>query len=230
MNVELRPENYDDAIDLALATYRQRSSNSVEERVTFLELQPDTPSYTLPKEIVEVRQIFRQGTTGTASGVGAMFEPFGAAFTSQMALGMTGGQADLVTYELSTGYREMIGTMFGAHIIFSWNPEIRKLDIVRNVRAPETVLLWIYAYKSENYLLDEASVYARPWIRRYALAYCKTVLGEARSKFGSFAGPQGGTSMNGDALLSQGQAEMEALLLELQNGVEQNMGYGFVIG
>ena len=56
------------------------------------------------------------------------------------------------------------------------------------------------------------------------------ILGEARSKFGTVAGPQGGTSLNGDALKAEGQTEYEALLQELANSVEQSMGYGWVVG
>ena len=56
------------------------------------------------------------------------------------------------------------------------------------------------------------------------------MLGEARSRFGTFVGPQGGTTLNGDALKAEGQQEMDNLLLELSNQVDQNLGYGFVIG
>jgi hypothetical protein len=230
VKVELTADHYDDALNNALATYRQRSSNSVEERYTFLELQPDQSQYVLPNEVIEVRQIFRSGTGLTAGGTDLGFEPFSAALTNQMILNGGGGAGapSLVTYELSTGYRELVGTMFGMHIMFNWHPTRHRLDIARKPAAPERVMLWIYAHRSDELILQDT--YARPWILRYTTAQAKIMLGEARSRFGTFVGPQGGTTLNGDALKSEGQLEMDNLLLEISNQVEQSMGYGFIIG
>jgi hypothetical protein len=232
VKVELTPEHYEDALDFALATYRQRSSNSVEERFAYLELQPDQSEYYLPNEVQEVRQILRAGNGGAVSGVGADFEPFAASVNNSMMLGGSGstgtGMSSLVTYELFTGFQELVGTMFGFHIMFNWHPTRHRLDIMRKPVATETVMLWIYAHRPDELILSD--VYARPWILRFTTAQAKVMLGEARSRFGTFVGPQGGTTMNGDALKSEGQMEMDNLLLELSNQVEQNLGYGFLFG
>ena len=37
-------------------------------------------------------------------------------------------------------------------------------------------------------------------LRDYTLANCKVMLGQAREKFASIAGPQGGTALNGPAM------------------------------
>lgn len=230
VKVELTNDHYEDALNFALATYRQRSANSVEERFTFLELQPDQSEYYLPKEVIEVRQIMRSGNGGLVSGVGANFEPFAASATNQMLLGSSGksGMPSLVTYELFTGFQELVGKMFGFHIMFNWHPTQNRLDIMRKPAAIESVMLWIYAHRTDELILSDP--YARPWLLRFTTAQAKVMLGEARSRFGSFVGPQGGTTLNGDALKAEGQQEMDNLLLELSNQVEQNVGYGFVIG
>jgi hypothetical protein len=230
VNVELTPEHYEDALDFALATYRQRSANSVEERFGFLELQPEQSEYYLPEEVQEVRQIFRAGTGGAFSGVGADFEPFAAAVNNNLLLGQgqSAGMPSLVTYELFTGFQELVGRMFGFHIMFNWHPTRHRLDIQRKPRAPETVMLWLYVRRPDELILGDT--YARPWLVRFTTAQCKVMLGEARSRFGSFIGPQGGTTLNGDALKAEGQQEMDNLLLELSNQVEQNLGYGFLFG
>lgn len=231
VKVELTPEHYEDALDFALATYRQRSSNSVEERYAFLELQPDQSEYILPNEIQEVRQIMRAGYGGVMSGVGSDFEPFAAAVANQTMLGgnMGGtGMSSLVTYELFTGFQELVGRMFGFHIMFNWHPTRHRLEILRKPVANETVMLWVYAHRPDELILSDT--YARPWLVRFTTAQAKVMLGEARSRFGSFIGPQGGTTLNGDALKSEGQMEMDNLLAELSNQVEQNIGYGFLFG
>lgn len=229
VDVELTPDHFEDALNFALATYRQRSANSVEERFAFLELQPDTAEYTLPNEIQEVRQVFRAGVTGATSGVGNFFEPFGAQIANQTLLGSgSTNQSSLVTYELFTGFQELVGTMFGAHLMFNWHPTRHRLDLIRKPRAIETVLLWVYATRPDELILQDT--YARPWILRFTTAQAKIFLGEARSRFGTFVGPQGGTTLNGDALKSEGQAEIDNLLQEIANNVEQNIGYGFLFG
>lgn len=227
VKVELTPEHYEDALDFALATYRQRSSNSVEERFAFLELQPDQNEYYLPNEVQEVRQILRAGNGGAVSGVGADFEPFAAAVASQTLLG-GGSIPSLTTFELFTGFQEIVGTMFGFHIMFNWHPTRHRLDIMRQPVAPETVMLWMYCHRPDELILSDT--YARPWLVRFTTAQAKVMLGEARSRFGSFIGPQGGTTLNGDALKSEGQMEMDNLLNELSNQVEQSIGYGFLFG
>jgi hypothetical protein len=56
------------------------------------------------------------------------------------------------------------------------------------------------------------------------------MLGEARSKFATIAGPQGGSTLNGDALKQEAQAELDKLEEDLKLQVAGGMGYGFTIG
>jgi hypothetical protein len=73
-------------------------------------------------------------------------------------------------------------------------------------------------------------VHAGSWIKDYAFANCKFMLGEARSKFAQIAGPQGGTSLNGDNLKSEAQAEIEKLDEDLKTYVDGSTPLGFIIG
>ena len=73
-------------------------------------------------------------------------------------------------------------------------------------------------------------IYAKPWIRDYTLAVSKVMLGEARGKFNTVAGPQGGTSLNGAELKQQGLAEMERLDAEVKTQTAGGQGYSFLIG
>jgi hypothetical protein len=56
------------------------------------------------------------------------------------------------------------------------------------------------------------------------------MLGEARSKFATIAGPQGGSTLNGDALKAEAQSEMEKLEADVMNQVGGGVGYSFTIG
>ena len=87
--------------------------------------------------------------------------------------------------------------------------------------------------RDSNYRPDEqlfADYLAIDWIKSYTLAVCKFMLGEARSKFATIAGPQGGSQLNGDALKAEAQAEMEKLESDVSTAVAGGTGYSFVIG
>lgn len=92
----------------------------------------------------------------------------------------------------------------------------------------ETVLLWIYNKRPDSQLFNDDRIY--PWIQDYALALCKEMLGQAREKFATIAGPQGGTQLNGGALKTEAKAEMEALEEELKRFIDGSQPYTWVIG
>ena len=56
------------------------------------------------------------------------------------------------------------------------------------------------------------------------------MLGEARSKFATIAGPQGGSTLNGDNLKAEGLADIEKLEEEVKTQIPGGVGYGFTIG
>lgn len=225
VDVELGPSELEEAIRSAIDKYRQRSENAVEEGYAFLELQQDKSEYKLPCEIVEVRELFRRGLGKTQGGV--TFDPFSAAYTNFYLL-EAGRQGGLSTYELFTQYQETIGTMFGEHLMFTWEPNKKKLTVVRNIRAPETILLWVYYQRTDDELIED--LYAKDWILRYSTAWAKLILGEGRGKFSQIIGPQGGTTLNGDALKAEGQQEIDKLEQEIMEYGSGEMPLGFLIG
>lgn len=92
----------------------------------------------------------------------------------------------------------------------------------------ETVLLWIFNQKPDSMLLSDPMVY--PWLQEYALAFAKSILGQARGKFSTLAGPQGGTTLNGAALLAEANEEMKQLEEDLKNYVDGSQPLTWVIG
>ena len=56
----------------------------------------------------------------------------------------------------------------------------------------------------------------KQWIRRFALALCKEVLGQVRSKFGSVPIPGESVTLNGGELVSQAKEEQDMLRTELK--------------
>ena len=229
IDVELDPAHYETALTRSLGVFRQRSDNSVEESYITLALEEDQNEYILPKEIQQVRQIYRRSVgsrTGNGTG-GTVFEPFNLAYTNTYLLSST-NMGGLATYELFAQYQELVGKMFGSFINFTWNPQSKKLIIMQRPRGTEQVLLWAYNEKPDFVILDD--VYSGQWIRDYTLANCKIMLGQAREKFASIAGPQGGTALNGASIKQEGFNDIERLTMELGTQVAGGQGYSWIIG
>lgn len=229
IDVELDPSHYNTAIDRALAVFRQRSSNAVEESYAFLTIEVDRNEYTLPQEITSVRQIFRR-SIGSRSGGGqggTLFEPFNLAYSNTYLLAAT-NMGGLATYYAFASYQKQVGKMFGSEINFTFNKTTKKLTLMQRPRSEEEVLIWIYNYRPDFNLLQD--LYAGQWLKDHALATCKVILGEAREKFGQIASPQGSTQLNGTALKGEGKAELERLEQDLINYKDGGTPLTFVIG
>jgi hypothetical protein len=228
VDVELDPIHYETALNRALAVFRQRSDNAVEESYIFLNLLEDQNEYILPAEIQQVRQIFRRSVgsrTGGGTG-GTVFEPFNLAYTNTYLLSST-NMGGLLTYELFAQYQELVGKMFGSFINFTYNSQNKKLRIEQRPRTEESVMLLCYNVRPDFAIISDT--YAGQWIKDYALANCKMMLGQAREKFAQIAGPQGGSSLNGAALKSEAQAEIDKLMEDLKTGIT-TQGWGWIIG
>lgn len=229
VDIELDPIHYETALEKAFIKFRQRSDNSVEEAYFFMPTVEDQNEYTLPSEIVEVRQIFRR-SIGSRSGGGdggTLFEPFNLAYTNTYLLSGS-NLGGLATYNFFTQYQELVGRMFGSFIEFKWNTTTKKLTLLQRPRTKENLLLMCYNYRPDDQLLDD--YLAKQWIKDYTLATAKFMLGEAREKFATIAGPQGGTSLNGSQLKSEATVELEKLEREVSTAVSGGVGYGFAIG
>jgi hypothetical protein len=229
VDVELDPIHYNTAIDRALAKFRQRSSNAVEESYGFITLEVDQNDYILPKDVIQVRQLYRR-SIGSRSGGGdggSLFEPFNLAYSNTYLLSST-NMGGLATYYAFASYQKQVGKMFGSDINFTWNRTSKVLTIMQRPRGPEEVLMWMYNYRPDFNLLQDP--YAGQWLKDYSLAASKLMLGEAREKFATIAGPQGGTQLNGAALKGEGKAEMELLEQDLINYKEGGTPLTFVIG
>jgi hypothetical protein len=230
VEVELDPKHYETALQRAINRYRQRSSNAVEESYAFLELKQDQNKYILPDEIINVRELGRRtvGSRSESGQGGTLFEPFNLAYTNTYLL-RAGAAGGLATYYAFASYQELVGKMFGSFIQFHYDNATKTLTITQKPRIDtEVVIMHTDNYRPDITLFKD--IYSKPWIRDYTLAVCKTMLGEARGKFSTIAGPQGGTTLNGDALKQEGQAEMERLDQEINNYLEGGTPYSFVIG
>jgi hypothetical protein len=232
INLEADPEHLELATIVTIDKYRQRSSNSMQDVYINLEVQREQYDYQLDNSIQLIRQVYRRGAGSSGGSSGT--DPFSLAWTNNIYMtsssgGMgSGGTGTLATYDYAMQYQELAGRLFGKEVVYRWDHNTHILSLDRKFLANENILIWAFGQKPDEILFQD--VYARSWLRDYAVATLKIIIGEARSKFQSLAGPQGGITLNGDSLKSEGFAAQERLEAQLHAIVDQNEGYGFVIG
>ena len=228
IDIELDPSHYEAAYQKTLGTYRQRAQNAYEESYSFMQLLDNVNEYFLPQEVIQVRQIFRRTIGITGSG-GYSFDPFGAATLNVYLLNFNQAQGGLATYDFYQQYVELAARMFGGYINYTWNPVTKRLQLIRDPRGNgETVLLWTYNLRPEITLLSDFQI--SQWFRDYMVGAAKYIIGEAREKFQNIAGPQGGGSLNGAQMKSEGQAMMDKGIEDLKLYVDGSQPLTFVIG
>ncbi|MDA8883077.1 hypothetical protein N9I00_01610 [bacterium] len=226
IDIELDPEHYDVALDIALSKIRQRSENAVEEDFYALELKEDVAEYTLPEEIVEVKQIWNRSFGNGVSG-GVDMDPFELAYANSYFF-LNNHIGGVATFDFFTQYRETLNKVAATDIMYIWNPVTKKLKLLRKMRADSLVLIHVHVERNDEQLLTDP--YLKSWLRDYSLAYCKRMLGEARGKFSSLPGAQGGVTLNGAEMKAEADVLIDKLELELATYVDGSAPLGFIIG
>ena len=214
IDLELDPQHYEAAFNYSVKLYRQRAQNATIESYTLMTVIKNVYEYTLPQEFINVRSLFRR-TVGLETGPSSTaFDPFSSAILNTYLLNYnyTGGMA---TYDFYAGYVELAARMFGGYVNYTFNPVTKVLKVVRDFKGSgERILIWADVQRPVTELIQDPG--AGVWLGDFTLATLKIIIGEAREKFGTIAGPGGGTSLNGAAMKSEGKALQESLIDDLR--------------
>jgi hypothetical protein len=228
IDIELDPQHYEAAYNYAIKIYRQRAQNATQESYTLLTVIKNVDTYTLPSDFINVRALFRR-TVGLETGPSSSsFDPFSSAILNTYLLNYnyTGGMA---TYDFYAGYVELAARMFGGYVTYTFDPVTKVLRVVRDFKGTgERILIWADIQRPEIVLIQDP--YAGVWIADFIIAVLKGIIGEAREKFGTIAGPGGGTTLNGTAMKAESSKLQEQLLLELKNYIDGSQPLTWVQG
>jgi len=228
IDLELDPQHYEAAYNYTIKLYRQRAQNATQESYTLLTVIKNVDTYTLPSEFINVRSLFRR-TVGLETGPSSSsFDPFSSAILNTYLLNYnyTGGMA---TYDFYAGYVELAARMFGGYLTYTFDPVTKVLRITRDFKGTgERILIWADIQRPEAVLIQDP--YAGVWIGDYMIAMLKGIMGEAREKFGTIAGPGGGTTLNGTALKNESRVEQDRLLEALTKYVDGSQPLTWVQG
>jgi hypothetical protein len=228
IDLELDPQHYEAAYNYAIRIYRQRAQNSTAEAYVLMTTIKNVDTYTLPQEFINVRCLYRR-SVGLETGPGSSsFDPFSSAILNTYLLNYNnaGGMA---TYDFYAGYVELAARMFGGYVVYTFDPVTKVLRIVRDPKATgERILVWADVQRTEEVLIQDPG--AGPWIGDFIYAVLKGIIGEAREKFGTIAGPGGGTTLNGTAMKAESKALQEALIDELKRYVDYSQPLTWIQG
>ena len=228
IDLELDPQHYEAAYNYAIKVYRQRAQNATAESYTLFTVEKNVDTYTLPSEFINVRSIFRR-TVGLETGPSSSsFDPFSSAILNTYLLNYNyaGGMA---TYDFYAGYVELAARMFGGYVIYTFDPVTKVLRIVRDPKGSgERILIWADVQRTQEVLLQDPSTGV--WIGDWVFAVLKGIIGEAREKFASIAGPGGGTSLNGAAMKAESKQLQQELIEELKRYVDYSQPLTWVQG
>ena len=228
IDLELDPQHYEAAYNYAIKVYRQRAQNATAESYTLFTIEKNVDTYTLPQEFINVRCLYRR-TVGLETGPSSSsFDPFSSAILNTYLLNYNyaGGMA---TYDFYAGYVELAARMFGGYVVYTFDPVTKVLRIVRDPKGSgERVLIWADVQRTQEVLLQDPG--AGVWIGDWVFATLKAIIGEAREKFASIAGPGGGTSLNGAAMKAEAKQLQQELIEELKRYVDYSQPLTWVQG
>lgn len=230
VDVDLKKEHINYAIKFAINVYRQRASNATAETGTIFKYKKFVQKYDLSDtDIVDIKDI-KRNTLGSSAAADYSQDPFLMMYTNQMmgALNQNMTYGSISTVHIQHSYIKTLEQIVAGRIDYAWNPSTKVLQIFNKIARDEVFLLVSETQRSEDELLNDT--YVRPWVVLYAVAKSKAILGEARSKFQTLAGPNGGVTLNGNELKQEAQQEMEKLEEQLQSSVTDDEGYNIYFG
>tara|TARA_R100000008_G_C3580837_1_gene168410 strand:- start:1094 stop:2374 length:1281 start_codon:yes stop_codon:yes gene_type:complete len=123
------------------------------------------------------------------------------------------------SYEIKNNKLRLFPDVTTSHPSKMWvefTVDVDPWDSTTDYRDPTEGINNVNTLPFENLPFKNINAIGKQWIRRFALALTKEMLGQVRGKFGAIPIPGESVTLNADALLSQGQAEQDKLREELK--------------
>ena len=213
VKVELNRQQLSLAVDQALKIYEQNAPRKDFDWYTFTTV-PGQSRYKLECDIGIIREVVfgagRCGPAGTYNAIlgdNSVMPYVGGMFPGQSSSNRGGsvipGMGSMTDWAIFKGYEELFTRMTGGEPSWDYAPD-NALILYPNPQRALSVTVH-YLQRQRNWQDVDY------WIKRYALALAREMLGEIRSKFDRYVGPSGGTTLNGESLISRAKEEQATL-------------------
>ena len=233
--IEISDEQLQDAIDDTLDDYVQFAYSGTIERYVPIQLLDGVQNYILPYSTFAVLSVNDANMSMIGANVPSnMFSlnQFIAADLYRPGV----AKIDILGYELINQMTATLDMVFAKKISFDYN-SISKILHLHAVPALDTkVIIQVYEkldlkgtpVSAGASTYEEENIYNEPWIKRMATSRAKLQWGNNIGlKYQGSVLPNGGT-INGQGVIDQGTAEIEALTAELHSIYE--LPIDFMIG
>jgi hypothetical protein len=224
LTVELCDEHLDICINEALEIYSKYANMDQKFIIIPLSSYVQGIGVTLPDEVIGVFSIDKNMASNE---FGNLFAVDNSMMTSIFDMNAAMPRAfSFISFEIMAQYMSMINMFAGKGFDFGFNQRTKVLTLYPDpIAAGPTysalsVVIGVYIVRSEEQLYGEA------WIKKYALAEAKVLLGTIRKKFKGVQLLGGGTV--DDSVAAEGITERDALLATLQS--QEGPIAGFQVG
>lgn len=133
---------------------------------------------------------------------------------------------DLLSYHMARGFIDQVQQMVN-YVSYEFNPDTQYLSITPepypNIASRRGYVIGVKLEKPLSHLIN------KKWVQEWVLARTMETLGYIRSKYGNVT-LYGGSSIQGDTLISMATAEKERLLRELRDDLYYSEPPLFFIG
>ncbi len=248
IKVELADEQIYNHIDFARHRFVRWASGNATQEVWFtMMLSAGQYLYDMPPNVVDVLEY--DASASVTGGINTLFTLQNYLYTHGM-FGILDPSSNtgynLVGYHMVRDFLETLERYSPDAYNFKYHAYSNQLEIQPPPPSGNS-FLWTTAGKtfdSPGFILIRAvriessqlpgsfddDMFDHMWVEDYATAKCKETLGLIRRKFANFSalGNQG-AALDGDALVTEGKAEQDELLIKLRDQ-ETHKGMGMIVG
>lgn len=222
VEVELTKQQLDKCVNLAIETFRQRSSGGYRRGMLFMYVKANQQKMLMTdkrvgfNKIVNIMGLHRISSsflsTIYSSGV------FGQIVLNQL---FSVSVFDTLSYFMVAQYVENLEIMLASRLTFSFNEHTRELHIYKIFPNDEVVLVDASFEMTEQQLLSDRFI--KPWIEKYATAQARIMLAlSVRGKYTTLPGAGGGVQFNNAELITKANEDIEDCMMQIEEYLANN--------
>lgn len=246
IKVELSEEQIEDSIDYARVKFiKWAVGQSTIERYYTLLLSAGQAFYDCPSTTTDILAYDHRVTGSIHTLFTIENYLYNAGMYDQLMMRGGANNYTLLSYHIARDFLDTVRRYVVSSYGYIYHKYTNKIEILPTPPSGGTMTFTISGSNtnmdSPGFILlktmqiegtDEDMYGGSQWIFDYALALSKTTLGRIRSKFANYTavGSNVGLSLDGDALLAEGQAEIEKLEETLRNEEVWDMTGEIMIG
>lgn len=220
ITVEITEEQLDFVINNALEIFTKYALQDEKALVLDLNQYEEDKGIKLPDNVTEVFSLEDSGFPNR--GVVYAMESSSSAFST--LFGRYGFFDSFITYDLLNRYIELVKRVLAIGYTFEYNPRTKYLtltpDPIKKKATDQFIVVECRCIRPEEQL------YGEEWVKKYALAEAKILIGTIRGKFEGVQLLGGGNIST--AIKDEGVEERNQLLEELQ--AKESGIFGFYVG